>query len=100
MASNCEFTPVRIGETYNTVPPVNPVYRFGGGAGIFKLFKPDFHNWNDADADVTVGSNPQSFQAKEDQITQAIPIPVDLLATDKINVSGTCYIKQNLSLDT
>tara|TARA_B100001094_G_scaffold318960_1_gene363159 strand:+ start:520 stop:1908 length:1389 start_codon:yes stop_codon:yes gene_type:complete len=99
MASSCEFTPNRTDGTYDTVAPVNPVYRFGGGAGIFKLFKPDFHNWNDADADVTVGSNPQSFQAKEDQITQAIPIPVDLLATDKINVSGTCYIKQNLSLD-
>ena len=97
MASNCEFTPNRVGETYNTVPPVNPVYRFGGGAGSIKLFKPDFHNWNDADADVTVGVNPQSFVAKEDQITQAIPIPVDLLATDKINVSGTCYVKQHLS---
>jgi len=99
MASNCEFTPFRVGETYTTVPPVNPAYRFGGGAGTIKLFKPDFHNWNDNAADVTVGVNPQSFVAKEDQITQAIPIPVDLLATDKINVSGTCYIKQNLSLD-
>ena len=97
MASNCEFTPVRVGEAYTTVPPINPVYRFGGGAGVVKLFKPDFHNWNDADADVTVGANPQSFVAKEDQITQAIPIPVDLLATDKINVSGTCYVKQHLS---
>ena len=95
MASNCEFTPTRAGETYTTVPPVNPVYRFGGGAGVVKLFKPDFHNWNDADADVTVGANPQSFVAKEDQITQAIPIPVDLLATDKINVSGSSPMLSN-----
>ena len=100
MSSSCYFTPVRVGETYTITPPVNPIYRFGGpnpGFASGDIFIADTNNWNDSDAQITVGANPQSFVAKEDQITQAIPIPVDLLATDKIKISGTCYVNQDIA---
>jgi len=104
MSSNCYFSSSRTeGVAYITSPPTSGAYRFGGpspgfGSGL-SIFTPDTAGWNPStsigNADVVLGVNPQTFVAKEDQITQAIPIPVDLLATDKIKVSGTCYIDQS-----
>jgi len=104
MSSNCYFSSSRTeGIAYITSPPTSGAYRFGGpspgfGSGL-SIFTPDAAGWNPStsigNADVVLGVNPQTFVAKEDQITQAIPIPVDLLATDKIKVSGTCYINQS-----
>jgi hypothetical protein len=104
MSSSCYFTPVRVGESYTVTPPVNPIYRFGGanpGFASGDIFIADTHDWNDPAAEVTVTAtgptDPQNFVAKEDQITQAIPIPIDLTATDKIKISGTCYVNQDLA---
>ena len=102
LSNNIYFQASRSGGgTYTQLPPlsdVSDIYRFGGLTSITNVVSPFAKQWTTDIADVTLGANPQTFVAKEDQINLAIPTPTDILATDKIRVTGTCWILQDLLL--
>jgi len=94
--------------SYTLLPPVQLSsttysFRFGGLTSIPDVFSSFSTGWTAIEPAAILSSTAPTvgtFLAKEDQINLAIPITEDLLATDKIRVTGTCLITQSTLLGT
>lgn len=108
ISNNVYFQANRVDGSYNQLPPyqlssTQYYFRFGGLTSISNIFSSFSTGWTSQDSDVILLSTAPTvgtLVAKEDQINLAIPLTEDLLATDKIRVTGTCLIPQSTLFGT
>ena len=103
ISNNVYFVANRVDGSYSLLPPVQLsstqyIFRFGGVSAIPNIYSSFSTNWTASAPDVillTTAPTAGTLAAKEDQINLAIPLTEDLLSTDKIRVTGTCFVPQS-----